>query len=116
MSKQNQELDKFIGGQYKHGFVTDIQSDTIPPGLDESVVRLVSKKKKEPEFMLDWRLQAFAHWQTMETPVWAHVHYPPIDFQEISYFSAPKKPDDAPRSQDEVDQKLLETYDKLGIP
>ena len=116
MSKQNQELDKFIGGQYKHGFVTDIQSDTIPPGLDESVVRLVSKKKKEPEFMLDWRLQAFAHWQTMETPVWAHVHYPPIDFQEISYFSAPKTPDDAPRSLDEVDPKLLETYDKLGIP
>ncbi len=116
MSKQNQELDKFVGGQYKHGFVTDIQSDTIPPGLDESVVRLVSKKKKEPEFMLDWRLQAFAHWQTMETPVWAHVHYPPIDFQEISYFSAPKTPDDAPRSLDEVDPKLLETYDKLGIP
>ncbi len=116
MSKQNQELDKFVGGQYKHGFVTDIQSDTIPPGLDESVVRLVSKKKNEPEFMLDWRLQAFAHWQTMETPVWAHVHYPPIDFQEISYFSAPKTPDDAPRSLDEVDPKLLETYDKLGIP
>ncbi|MCZ6500851.1 MAG: Fe-S cluster assembly protein SufB [Gammaproteobacteria bacterium] len=116
MSKQNQELEKFVGGQYKHGFVTDIQSDTIPPGLDESVVRLVSKKKKEPEFMLDWRLQAFAHWQTMETPVWAHVHYPPIDFQEISYFSAPKTPDDAPRSLDEVDPKLLETYDKLGIP
>ena len=116
MSKQNQELENFIGGQYKHGFVTDIQSDTIPPGLDESVVRVISKKKKEPKFMLDWRLQAFAHWQTMATPAWAHVHYPPIDFQEISYFSAPKTSDDAPRSLDEVDPKLLETYEKLGIP
>ncbi|MCZ6687125.1 MAG: Fe-S cluster assembly protein SufB [Gammaproteobacteria bacterium] len=116
MSKQNQELDKFVDGQYKHGFVTDIQSDTIPPGLDESVVRVISKKKKEPQFMLDWRLRAYAHWQTMATPVWAHVHYPPIDFQEISYFSAPKTADDAPRSLDEVDPKLLETYEKLGIP
>ena len=116
MSKQNQELDEFVGGQYKHGFVTDIQSDTIPPGLDESVVRVISKKKNEPKFMLDWRLRAFAHWQTMAIPVWAHVHYPPIDFQEISYFSAPKTADDAPRSLDEVDPKLLETYEKLGIP
>ncbi len=116
MSKQNQELENFVGGQYKHGFVTDIQSDTIPPGLDESVVRVISKKKKEPQFMLDWRLQAYAHWQTMPTPAWAHVHYPPIDFQEISYFSAPKTADDAPRSLDEVDPKLLETYEKLGIP
>jgi len=116
MSKQNQELDNFIGGQYKHGFVTDIQSDTIPPGLDESVVRVISKKKQEPQFMLDWRLRAFAHWQTMAIPAWAHVHYPPIDFQEISYFSAPKSADDAPRSLDEVDPKLLETYEKLGIP
>ena len=116
MSKQNQELDDFVGGQYKHGFVTDIQSDTIPPGLDESVVRVISKKKNEPKFMLDWRLQAFTHWQTMAIPVWAHVHYPPIDFQEISYFSAPKSADDAPRSLDEVDPKLLETYEKLGIP
>ncbi|MEE8464521.1 MAG: Fe-S cluster assembly protein SufB, partial [Gammaproteobacteria bacterium] len=68
MSKQNQELDDFVGGKYKHGFVTDIQSDTIPPGLDESVVRVISKKKQEPQFMLDWRLRAFAHWQTMAIP------------------------------------------------
>ncbi len=116
MSKRNQELDDFVGAKYKYGFVTDIEADTIPPGLDEAVIRLISKKKKEPEFMLDWRLRAFAHWQTMTTPEWAQVHYAPIDFQEISYFSAPKTPDDAPRSLDEVDPKLLETYDKLGIP
>jgi Fe-S cluster assembly protein SufB len=116
MSKQNPEFENLVATQYKHGFVTDIESDTLPPGLDESVVRVISKKKNEPEFMLNWRLQAFAHWQTMETPAWAHVHYPPIDFQDISYFSAPKSPDDAPKSLDEVDPKLLETYDKLGIP
>lgn len=116
MSKRNQELDDFVGAKYKYGFVTDIEADTIPPGLDEAVIRLISKKKKEPEFMLDRRLQAFAHWQTMTTPEWAQVHYAPIDFQEISYFSAPKTPGDAPRSLDEVDPKLLETYDKLGIP
>jgi len=116
MSKQNPEFENLVAAQYKHGFVTDIESDTLPPGLDESVVRVISKKKNEPEFLLNWRLQAFAHWQTMETPAWAHVHYPPIDFQEISFFSAPKSPDDAPKSLDEVDPKLLETYDKLGIP
>ncbi|MCZ6560174.1 MAG: SufD family Fe-S cluster assembly protein, partial [Gammaproteobacteria bacterium] len=116
MSKQNPEFENLVAAQYKYGFVTDIESDTLPPGLDESVVRVISKKKNEPEFLLNWRLKAFAHWQTMETPAWAHVHYPPIDFQEISYFSAPKSPDDAPKSLDEVDPKLLETYDKLGIP
>ncbi|MEY4375993.1 MAG: hypothetical protein RJB26_543, partial [Pseudomonadota bacterium] len=97
-------------------FVTDIESDTGPPGLDEDVVRLISRKKEEPQFLLDWRLKAFRHWQTMKEPNWAYVKYPPIDFQAISYFSAPKQNKDGPKSLDEVDPKLLETYDKLGIP
>ena len=80
MNKQNPEFENLVAAQYKHGFVTDIESDTLPPGLDESVVRVISKKKNEPEFLLNWRLKAFAHWQTMETPAWAHVHYPPIAF------------------------------------
>jgi Fe-S cluster assembly protein SufB len=109
-------LEQAVAGKYRHGFVTDIESDTVPPGLDEDVVRLISRKKEEPQFLLDWRLKAFRHWQTMKEPNWAYVKYPPIDFQAISYFSAPKQNKDGPKSLDEVDPKLLETYDKLGIP
>jgi Fe-S cluster assembly protein SufB len=110
------ELESLVSRNYRHGFVTDIESDSLPPGLDEDVVRAISRKKREPQFLLDWRLAAFRHWQTMTPPQWAHVHYPPIDFQEISYYSAPKSPENAPKSLDEVDPKLLATYEKLGVP
>ena len=100
---------------YKYGFVTDIDSDRIAPGLSEDTVRLISNKKGEPQWMLDWRLKAFAQWQKMKEPQWAHVSYPPIDYQSIVYYSAPKKPGDGPKSLDEVDPKLIEAYDKLGI-
>ncbi|UCC13225.1 MAG: Fe-S cluster assembly protein SufB [Gammaproteobacteria bacterium] len=116
MSTRSPDVEDFIGKKYQHGFVTDIDADTVPPGLDESVIRLISRKKKEPGFLLEWRLRAFEHWQTMQEPRWAHVHHDPIDYQAISYFSAPKSKEDAPKSLDEVDPKLLETYEKLGIP
>ncbi len=116
MTSNQQELDSLVGRKYRHGFVTDIASDTVPPGLSEDVIRLISAKKGEPAFMLDWRLKAYRRWLRMNEPTWAHVHYPPIDFQEISYYSAPKQRTDGPKSLDEVDPKLLETYDKLGIP
>lgn len=116
MSTDANELESLVNQRYKHGFTTDIEADSLPPGLDEDVVRAISARKKEPAFMLEWRLKAFRHWQTMTEPNWAHVHYPPIDFQDISYFSAPKSDADRPKSLDEVDPKLLETYDKLGIP
>jgi Fe-S cluster assembly protein SufB len=116
MTTQQPELESLVGGKYRHGFVTDIASDTVPPGLSEDVIRLISAKKGEPAFMLDWRLKAYRRWLRMTAPGWAHVHYPPIDFQEISYYSAPKQQGDGPKSLAEVDPKLLETYDKLGIP
>ena len=112
----NSELTALFNRSYQHGFVTDIESDTVPPGLDESVVRLISAKKREPKFLLDWRLRAFAHWRTMREPHWAHLHHAPIDYQAISYFSAPKAKGDAPKSLADVDPKLLETYAKLGVP
>jgi Fe-S cluster assembly protein SufB len=116
MPTDHNELETLVGKKYQHGFVTDIESDTLPPGLDEDVIRLISTRKGEPGFMLDWRLKAFRRWQRMTEPTWAHVHYPPIDFQAISYYSAPKRTTDGPKSLDEVDPKLLETYEKLGIP
>jgi Fe-S cluster assembly protein SufB len=116
MASTENDLEAIVARKYRHGFVTDIESETLPPGLDEDVVRLISAIKGEPEFMLDWRLKAFRQWQRMKEPGWARVHYPPVDFQAISYYSAPKKKTDGPKSLDEVDPKLLETYDKLGIP
>jgi Fe-S cluster assembly protein SufB len=110
------DIDALVGRQYKEGFVTEIDSDTLPPGLDEGVIKAISARKNEPAFMLEWRLEAFRRWQSMVEPAWAHVHYPPIDFQAISYYSAPRRAEDAPKSLDEVDPKLLETYEKLGIP
>ncbi|MCC7174447.1 MAG: Fe-S cluster assembly protein SufB [Bryobacterales bacterium] len=101
--------------EYKYGFTTDIEADTVPPGLSEDIIRLISAKKREPEFMLEWRLKAYRHWLTMKEPCWGNVHYPPIDYQKIVYYSGPKTKD-RPKSLDEVDPKLLETYDKLGIP
>jgi Fe-S cluster assembly protein SufB len=116
MSAKQPELESLVARKYRHGFVTDIASDTVAPGLGEEVIRLISAKKGEPAFMLDWRLKAYRRWQKMTAPDWAHVHYPPIDFQSISYYSAPKQRGDGPKSLAEVDPKLLETYDKLGIP
>jgi Fe-S cluster assembly protein SufB len=115
MSTSQQDLDALVAQKYRHGFVTDIESDTVPPGLDEDVIRLISRKKGEPQFMLDWRLKAFRHWLTMQEPDWAHLKIAPIDYQSISYYSAPKKKD-GPKSLDEVDPKLLATYEKLGVP
>lgn len=111
-----QTIDGYVNTEYEAGFYTDIEQDSVPPGLDKDVITFISKKKKEPQWMLDWRLKAYDRWLKMAEPKWAHVNYPPIDFQEISYYSAPKSPDDGPKSLDEVDPKLLETYDKLGIP
>ena len=111
-----QEIDQLVDQDYKYGFVTDIESDTLPPGLNEDVIREISTRKGEPEWLLEWRLEAYAKWLKMTPPDWAHVDYPPIDFQSISYFSAPKKQGDGPQSLDEVDPALIETYNKLGIP
>lgn len=116
MSTTEQDLEQLVKREYKAGFITDLDSDTIEPGLNEDVIRFISAKKEEPQWLLDWRLEAFAHWQTMRSPEWAHVNYPPIDYQAISYYSAPKSAADGPKSLDEVDPKLLETYAKLGIP
>ena len=102
--------------RYKYGFVTDIAADTLPPGLNEDVVRFISAKKNEPDWLLAWRLKAFRRWQTMREPHWGKMDYPPIDYQAISYFSAPKSDKDRPKSLDEVDPELLATYEKLGIP
>ncbi|MGB5102635.1 MAG: Fe-S cluster assembly protein SufB [Steroidobacteraceae bacterium] len=115
MSTSQQDLDAIVGQKYQHGFVTDIDSDTLPPGLDEDVIRVVSRKKGEPQFMLDWRLKAYRHWLTMQQPQWAHVRIAPIDYQAISYYSAPREKD-GPKSLEEVDPKLLATYEKLGVP
>lgn len=109
-------VDELIKRGYEHGFVTEIESDTFPPGLNEDVIRALSAKKNEPEWMLEWRLKAYRHWLTLEQPSWAHLDYPPIDYQSISYYSAPKKAGDGPQSLDEVDPELIDTYNKLGIP
>src|SRR5260221_12607761 len=116
MSETAEQLESLMGRGYQHGFVTDIESDTVPPGLDEDVVRMISRKKNEPAFLTEWRLKALRHWLTMPEPHWAHVKITPIDYQAISYYSAPKKKTDGPKSLDEVDPKLLETYAKLGVP
>ena len=113
---QEAPLEQALQRPYQHGFVTDIESDSLPPGLDEDTIRAISRKKKEPAFLLDWRLAALKRWQAMELPDWAHLKIAPIDFQALSYYSAPKSMKDAPKSLDEVDPKLLETYEKLGVP
>ena len=112
---QNAALEEVLGRRYAHGFVTDIESDTVPPGLSEDVIRFISAKKGEPEFLLEWRLKAYRHWLTLREPKWAKLHHPPIAYGEISYYSAPKAPQGL-KSIDEVDPKLLATYEKLGIP
>ena len=120
MKSANDTLEELAGREYKYGFITDIESDTVPPGLNEDIIRVISAKKNEPEFMLEWRLKAYRHWAKLEKtqaePKWAMVHYPAIDYQSISYYSAPKNKGDAPKSLAEVDPELLNTYEKLGIP
>ncbi|MGD2083581.1 MAG: Fe-S cluster assembly protein SufB [Chromatiales bacterium] len=115
MSATNAPVHELVKKGYEHGFITDIEADTLPPGLNEDVIRFISAKKGEPDWMLEWRLKAYRHWTTMQEPNWAAVRHPPIDFQSISYYSAPKKKD-GPKSLDEVDPELLRTYEKLGIP
>ena len=111
-----EEVESLIRKDYAAGFHSAIESETLPPGLNEDVIRFISAKKEEPEWLLEWRLKAFRAWQEMEEPTWAHVHYPEIDFQAVSYYSAPKSMDSKPKSLDEVDPELLATYEKLGIP
>ena len=114
-TQQNKEINEFLDKNYEFGFTTEIESETIPPGINEDVIRVISSKKNEPEFLLNWRLKAFAYWKTLKTPDWSQLNIKPIDYQSISYFSQPKQ-SNAPKSLDEVDPKLLETYEKLGIP
>jgi Fe-S cluster assembly protein SufB len=116
MSTNTENVNDFVNDEYEHGFVTDIESDTVAPGLNEETIAFISRKKEEPEWLLEWRLKAYRHWLTMEDPTWAHLDIDPIDYQAISYYSAPKSKEDGPKSLDEVDPKLLETYEKLGIP
>ncbi|MDA1193719.1 MAG: Fe-S cluster assembly protein SufB [Planctomycetota bacterium] len=113
---RNPEIDDLTRKDYEWGFVTDIEQDSLPPGLSEDTVRFISAKKQEPEWLLEWRLKAYRHWCTMKEPTWALVHYPAIDYQSISYYAAPKSNKDGPKSLDEVDPELLATYEKLGIP
>ena len=115
MTTTEKDLASLVQREYKEGFVTDIDADTLPPGLDEAVIRTISAKKEEPEFLLQWRLEAYRRWLEMDSPQWPHLQYPPVDFQNISYYSAPKQKK-LLDSLDEVDPKLLETYTKLGIP
>ena len=116
MSTPVNNIEELTNKEYKYGFFTEVETDTVPPGLNEDVIRLISAKKNEPEFMLEWRLKAYRHWLTLKEPSWANVHYPPIDYQSIVYYSAPKSQEDRPKSLDEVDPELLKTYEKLGIP
>src|SRR5271169_2323807 len=109
-------VETLANQEYKYGFYTDVEADVIPAGLNDDVIGLISAKKHEPQWMLEWRLKAYRHWLTMTEPTWANVHYPKIDYQDIIYYAAPKSKKDAPKSLDEVDPELLKTYEKLGIP
>ncbi|HEX4825270.1 MAG TPA: Fe-S cluster assembly protein SufB [Candidatus Polarisedimenticolaceae bacterium] len=115
MKTESSSVEALAKREYKYGFITEIESDAVPPGLDEDVIRTISTKKGEPQFMLAWRLAAYRHWVTMKEPTWANVHYPPIDYQDIVYYSAPKS-QTGPKSVEEIDPQLLATYEKLGIP
>ncbi|MEY2697063.1 MAG: FeS assembly protein SufB [Pseudomonadota bacterium] len=115
MAATNEHLESIIQKEYAPGFVTDLEADTLPPGLNEEVIRAISKRKNEPAFMLEWRLKAYAQWLTLKEPHWAYLDYTPVDYQAISYYSAPKVKE-SPKSLEEVDPKLIETYKKLGIP
>ncbi|MEX3813966.1 Fe-S cluster assembly protein SufB [Paraburkholderia sp. BR13439] len=116
MSSSVSRIDELIRSEYRHGFVTDVKSDTLPRGVSEDVIRLISAKKNEPDFMLAWRLSAYRHWLTMNEPHWASVEHPPINYQDIAYYSAPIAPKDRPKSLQDVDPELLRTYERLGVP
>ncbi|WP_341312417.1 Fe-S cluster assembly protein SufB [Paraburkholderia sp. IMGN_8] len=116
MSASTNSFDELIGREYQHGFVTELMADALPCGLSEDVIRLISAKKNEPAFMLEWRLTAYRHWLTMTEPRWATIQHPPIDYQRIVYYSAPMTQKNGPKSLDEVDPELLRTYEKLGVP
>ena len=116
MSTATETIESLVKQDYKYGFYTDVETDSAPPGLSEDTIRLISRRKKEPEWLTDWRLKAFRHWQTMREPAWPKVHHEKINYQDIVYYSAPGKKGDGPKSLEEVDPKLLETYEKLGIP
>src|SRR5215813_9548753 len=120
MATATQTIKTLTQRDYKYGFVTPIEADVAPRGLSEDIIRLISTKKHEPQFMLEWRLKAYRYWAKLEKaeaePQWANVHYPPIDYQNIIYYAAPKQHTEGPKSLDEVDPKLLETFEKLGIP
>jgi Fe-S cluster assembly protein SufB len=116
MATPQTDLELLATQEYKYGFVTDIEQETVPPGLNEDVVRLISAKKGEPQWLLDWRLKAYRAWLKMHEPTWANVKFPAIDYQAIRYYSAPKKAGDGPKSLDDIDPELLKTYEKLGIP
>jgi Fe-S cluster assembly protein SufB len=117
MSTATDTIESLVKQEYKYGFVTDVESESAPPGLNEDIVRLISAKKGEPQWLTDWRLKAYRHWLTLKEPTWQFVKHPPVDFQDITYYSAPKQNNEgAPKSLDDVDPKLLEMYDKLGIP
>lgn len=113
---ETENIEELASRKYKYGFVSDIDADAIPPGLNEEIIRIISAKKKEPDWMLDWRLKAYRHWKTVKEPTWANVRYSPIDYQSIVYYSAPKSNKDKPKSLDEVDPTVRATFDKLGIP
>src|SRR5487761_2437382 len=116
MNAVSEGIDSFLDREYSAGFVTPMDSDTLPKGLSEDVIRQISARKGEPEFMLEWRLKAYRKWLSMTPPHWAHVHFPPIDYQDIIYYSAPRKAGDGPQSLADVDPELLRTYEKLGVP
>src|SRR6267142_923360 len=116
MSTATETIEGLVKQEYKYGFTTDIETESAPPGLNEDVIRLISHKKQEPDWLLEWRLKAYRHWTAMQAPTWQKAHHEKIDYQAICYFSQPKPKKDAPKSLDEVDPKLLETYEKLGIP
>ena len=114
MGKDEQILEEFTSKEYEHGWSVDFETDQAPKGLNEGIIRFISAKKEEPEWLLEWRLKAFRLWETMTEPKWPNVHYPKIDYQDLHYYSAPK-PKKTPTSLDEVDPELIATFEKLGI-
>ena len=116
MPTATETIEGLVKQEYKYGFYTDVETESAPPGLNEDIIRLISAKKKEPAWLTEWRLKAYRHWTTMTEPTWPKVHHEKINYQDITYYSAPKQKTDGPKSLEEVDPKLLETYEKLGIP
>ena len=116
MASAANSIEDLASQEYKYGFTTELEVDALPPGLSEEIIRIISSKKDEPEFMLEWRLKAYRQWRKMTEPTWQNVSYPPIDYDSIVYYSAPKQQGDGPKSLDEVDPEILRTFEKLGIP